>query len=120
MKMLKILSVMFLMTSFVNEGRAQEKNWVGTWQYAAPQAGYQYQQGKIIFSMEEKDLKVFVEINGHKIEAQNVEVAENKVSFNVTIEGGLIKVSLQEKDKDLTGNATYSGGKIPITGKKLD
>lgn len=111
---------MFLMTVFVNEGRAQEKNWVGIWQYSAPQADYRYQQGKIIFSMEEKELKAFVEINGHKIQAQNIEVAENRVSFNITIEGELIKVSLQEKDNDLTGNAIYSGGEIPINGKELD
>ncbi|TCS90235.1 hypothetical protein EDD80_101434 [Anseongella ginsenosidimutans] len=116
--MLKFLMIAFMVTVFTSQGQAQEKNWTGTWQYSAPSADYPYQNGKIIFSGEEKELKVVLETNGRKIEARNIKAAKNQVSFDLTIEGELIKVSLQVKDKKLTGTASYSGGEIALSGKR--
>lgn len=118
MKMMKIIPVVFLMMVCVSTGWAQEKNWVGTWQYSAPQADYQYRKGNIAFTMEGKELKAFVEVNGQKIQARELKISGNQASFNLYIEGEYIKVSLQREDKGLSGNAAYSGGKVSITGKK--
>lgn len=118
MKLLKILSAACLMILFVQEGHAQEKSWIGKWQYSAPQADYPYQNGKIIFSMEGEELKAFVEVNGRKLQARELEVSENKASFVLTIEGESVKVFLTSKGKELTGTATYSGGEVTLSGKK--
>lgn len=118
MKMLKFLMLAFVVTAFTSEGQAQEKNWTGTWQYSAPTADYPYQKGKIIFSDKGKNLKVLLETNGQKIEASNIKASERQISFDLTIEGELIKISLQVKDEKLTGTATYSGGEIPLSGKR--
>ncbi len=118
MKIMKIIPVVFLLMIGITEGWAQEKNWVGTWQYSAPQADYQYQKGNIAFTMEGKELKAFVEVNGQKIQARQLEVSGNQASFNIYIEGESIKVSLQKEDNELTGNAAYSGGKVTLNGKK--
>ncbi len=118
MKAMKILSVMLFLMVFGIEGWAQEKDWVGTWQYSAPQADYEYQKGQIVFVMEGKDLKAFIEVNQSKIPGQQLQVSKNEASFNITIDGEPIKISLKKENKKLSGEATYSEGKVPITAEK--
>lgn len=124
MKILKILPAVFLTALLAYQGQAREKSpaqeraWVGTWQYSAPQAEYPYEKGKIVFSMEGKELKAFVETNGHKASAWQLKVADNKASFTITIEGEPVKVLLQIKGSELTGSASYSGGKVSLQARK--
>lgn len=124
MKILKILSAVFLTALLAYQSPAREKSpaqeraWVGTWQYSAPQAEYPYEKGKIVFSTEGKELKAFVETNGQKVSAWQLNVADNKASFTITIEGEPVEVSLEIKGSELTGTASYSGGKVSLLGKK--
>ena len=118
MKMMKMLSVVVGMMVWGTEGWAQEKDWVGTWQYEAPQADYQYQKGEIIFSMEGEELKASIRVNQNEMPAQQLEVSEDQASFNINLEGQPIKVTLAKEAEKLSGEATYSGGEVPITAEK--
>lgn len=112
--LLAILCVLFVMqTSW-----AQEENWVGTWQYEAPQADYQYQKGKIIFTMEDGELTAVLNVNENLLPADQLEVSENEASFRVMIQGEPIKISLTKDDEKLSGEASYSQGTVPITAEK--
>ena len=118
MKTMKILSVVLFLMAFGFEGWAQEKDWVGTWQYTAPQADYQYQKGQIVFVMEGKELKAFVEVNQNKIPGQQLQVSKDEATFSIYLEGEPIKISLKKENKKLSGEATYSEGRVSITGEK--
>ena len=116
--MMKILSVAVCLMVWGTEGWAQEKDWVGTWQYEAPQADYQYQKGEIIFSMEGEELKASVKVNQNEMQVQQLEVSDNQATFSITIEGQPINVSLEKEEGKLSGEATYSGGEVAITAEK--
>jgi hypothetical protein len=115
---MKILSVVLCLMVVGFEGWAQEKDWVGTWQYTAPQADYQYQKGQIVFVMEGKELKAFIEVNQNKIPGQQLQVSKDEASFSIILEGEPIQISLKKENKKLSGQATYSEGKVSITAEK--
>ena len=119
MKAMKILSVTLLcLLVWSTEGWAQENAWVGTWQYDAPQAQPPYQQGNLIFEEEGDTLAAFVGLGENRMSVQQLEVSDDQASFTVTIEGQLIRVSLNKEDEKLSGEAVYSGGKTDITAEK--
>ncbi len=118
MKTVKYLSLVFCLTLWGFQGYAQQKDWVGSWQYDAPQADVQYQKGIITFAMEGQELKAFLEIDENKVPAQSLEVSENSATFSIVIQGQPIKITLRKEDEKLTGEATYPGTAIPITAEK--
>ena len=116
---MKTLSVTLLCLLAWNvEGWAQDKDWIGTWQYDAPQAQPPYQQGNLIFEEAGDTLAVFVALGENRMPVQQLEVSEDQASFTLTIEGQLIRVSLNKEDEKLSGEALYSGGKTDITAEK--
>ena len=118
MKILAILTLIISLFAISPAAQAQQQDWVGSWQYTAPQADPPYQNGTIVFATEGEELQAFIEINENRIPAQQVEVLEDSASFSISIEGQPIKVSLTKKAESLSGDATYSGQKIPITAER--
>ena len=119
MKTIKMLSViLFCLLVWNVEGQAQTNEWIGTWQYDAPQAQPPYQQGNLIFEEEGDTLAAFVGLGENRMPVQQLEISEDQASFSVTIEGQLIRVSLNKEDEKLSGEALYSGGKTDITAEK--
>jgi hypothetical protein len=118
MKTMKILSIVLCLIIWGFEGWAQDKDWVGTWQYNAPQAEDQYQRGQIVFVMEGKELKAFINVNQNKIPGHHLQVSKDEASFSIVLEGEPIRISLKKENKKLSGEATYSEGKVSITAEK--
>ncbi len=116
--MMKMLSLVICLMVWATEGWAQEKDWVGTWQYSAPQADYQYQKGNIVFALEGEELKAHIEINQNKIQAQQLEFSQDQATFTINIEGQPIQVTLNKEGQQLSGEAKYSGGGVPIIAQK--
>lgn len=118
---MKIFATLAIIVSFLAispAAQAQQQDWVGSWQYTAAQADPPYQNGTIVFANEGDELQAFIEINENRIPAQQVEASEDSASFSISIEGQPINVSLTKEDETLSGEATYSGQKIPITGER--
>ncbi len=118
MQTMKMLTVLLSLLLWGYQGWAQENNWVGTWQYEAPQAGEPYQKGKIVFTMEGETLQAYVEVNQSKIQVQQLEVSQDQATFSITLDGQPIQVKLQKEGEALTGAATYSNGEVSFTAEK--
>lgn len=118
MKTLTILTFVISLLAISPTAQAQQQDWVGSWQYTATQADPPYQKGTIVFATEGDELQAFIEINENRIPAQQVEVLEDSASFSISIEGQPIKVSLTKEAETLSGEATYSDQKIPITAER--
>ena len=118
MKTSVILVFVVSLLAIIPAAQAQQQDWVGSWQYTAPQADPPYQEGTIIFDDEGEELQVFIEINENRIPAQGVEVLKDSASFSISIEGQPIGVSLTKEAETLSGEATFSGQKIPITAER--
>ncbi len=118
MKILSILAFVVSLFTVSPTALAQQQDWIGSWQYTAAQADPPYQKGTIIFANEGDELQAFIEINESRIPAQQVEVLEDSASFRIFIEGQSIDVSLTKEAETLSGQATYSGQKVPITAER--
>lgn len=118
MKILALLTFVVSLFAINSAAQAQPQDWIGSWQYTAAQADPPYQKGTIVFATEGDELQAFIEINENRIPAQQVEVLEDSASFSIFIEGQPIKVSLTKEEETLSGEATYSGQKIPIKAER--
>ncbi len=123
MKNLIVLSTLVLtfvlMSGFSGiESTKKNKKLIGTWDYEALDAPYQYQKGKIIFTEENDRLIGYVMINDYKIDLEDILVVKKNVTFKIDVEGETVTFNLNYKKKAMEGTATYSGGSLEITGTK--
>lgn len=91
---------------------------IGTWEYSAPDAPYEYQEGEIHFLMQNDKLVGFVSINGYKIELEDVVAKGDKLTCEVYVEGESVSLELTFKKKTFKGTASYSEGTLNFDGKK--
>lgn len=115
-----MLLTLLVMVSFTGvESTVNSKNIVGTWEYSAPDAPYEYQEGKIVFEMKENKLTGYVSIDGYKIEMDNVVEKKGMVTCETYIEGELINFEMMFKKDSFSGKASYSEGSLEISGTKV-
>lgn len=91
---------------------------VGTWNYEAPYAPYEYSTGKLIFAESGDKLTGKIKIGEYEIEMRNVKAEGDKVSFGAYVEGEYVSIKISIKKKEFTGTASYSEGSIEVSGKK--
>lgn len=119
MKTIRILMLVMLTASFTSINAQDKVDPVGTWTYEADQAPYEYSSGDIIVSKEGKDLKVEIKLGEYyKVKANNVNYEKNVLSFNVYIEGETVSIKATMEEEKFVGEASYTDGTIPVTGKK--
>ncbi len=124
MKNLVLLSSLILMFVLVSgfsniESYKKHKKLIGTWNYEALDAPYQYQKGEIVFANEDKKLVGYIMINDYKIDLEDIVAIKKNVTFKVNVEGEMVTFNINYKKKTMAGTATYSGGSIDITGTKV-
>ncbi len=114
--------ILFVLTGYtVTDYAFKTKNLIGTWEYAVPDAPYQYQKGYIIFDNKEGDLKGFFSIDGFKAPLTNLNSKKSKVTFEAYIQGVTVSFDLTFKKKSFEGTVNYSEGTLDISGyKKMD
>jgi hypothetical protein len=94
-------------------------NFNGVWEYKAPEAPYEYSTGKFIFKEADGKPVVTVKLqSGTEIKAQNVKIENDSISFAVTIEYELVKVTGKLVGNKIAGKASYSQGVITVTAEK--
>ena len=94
------------------------KDFVGTWNYEAPYAPYEYSTGKLVFTEADDKVEGKIKIGEYEIEMRSVKVEGDKVSFGAYVEGEYIKVDVTVKKNALTGTVNYSEGSMEVTAEK--
>jgi carbonic anhydrase len=119
MKTIKILMLVMLAASFTSLNAQKKVDPVGTWTYSADDAPYEYSSGDIIVSKEGKAYAVEIKLGEYyKMNATGVNYEKNVLSFKLYIEGETISVKATMGKEEFEGEASYSEGTIPVTGKK--
>lgn len=94
------------------------KDLVGTWNYEAPYAPYEYSTGKLIFTEADDKVEGKIKIGEYEIDMRNVKVEGEKVSFGAYIEGEYVSLKITLKKNTFTGTASYSEGSMEVSGEK--
>lgn len=96
-----------------------KENLKGIWEYKAPEAPEGYNSGKFVF--QEADGKPVVTVktkNGAEIKAQDVKLENDSISFTITVDYELVKVTGKISGDKLTGKAAYPDGVLSLTAEK--
>ncbi len=119
MKTIKILMLVVLAVSFTSVNAQKKVDPVGTWEYTADQAPYEYSSGDIVVSKEGKDLEVEIVLGEYyKVKGNDVTYEKNVLSFKVYIESESVSIEATMQKDSFEGKASYTDGTIPVTGKK--
>jgi len=91
---------------------------VGTWNYEAPYAPYEYSAGKLIFSQNGDKLEGKIKIGEYEIEMRNLKAEGENISFGAYVEGEYVTIKIAVDKNKFTGTASYSEGSLEVTGEK--
>jgi hypothetical protein len=94
------------------------KDVVGTWNYEAPYAPYEYSKGKLVFTENGDKVEGKIKIGSYEIEMRNVKLEGENISFGAYVEGEYVSIKMKVDNKKFTGTASYSEGTIDVTGEK--
>ena len=115
-----MLLTLLVILSFTGiENTVSSKKIIGTWEYSAPDAPYEYQNGKMVFEMKEKTLTGYASIEGNKIDMENLVEKKGKVTCEAYIGGETVNFEMIFKKNSFSGKVTYSQGSLEITGTKV-
>jgi len=94
------------------------KDLVGTWNYEAPYAPYEYSTGKLIFTEAGDKVEGKIKIGEYEIDMRNLKVEGEEVSFGAYIEGEYVSLKITLKKNTFSGTASYSEGSMEVSGEK--
>lgn len=100
--------------------QAKEKNnsLIGEWVYQVSDAPYGYEKGSIVFSEKEGQTICVIKLEAGELQASNLKIENEKVTFTAYIDGSPINVELiREKDK-LSGTVDSPEGPKTLTAEK--
>jgi len=116
-----LLVTFVLLTGFdKTESSKKYKKLVGTWEYEAKEAPYEYQKGQFVFEISDGDLTGYAKIGMMgQVNMENILVDKKNVSFKCNVQGQYVDIDFVIKKKSFIGSAVSPGGAIPLTGIKL-
>lgn len=120
MKKVLILPVLLIMMSIgcVSTVQDVEKEIIGTWDYTAEHAPYEYQKGQIVFFQEDGETMAKIVIGEHTLETQDLTIDGAKVEFVAFVEYEPVTIALELKDGKLNGNVDSPEGVMPVALEK--
>ena len=114
----RLIFLLIMTFSFTTvSGKGQDV--VGTWDYSAPNAPYEYSKGQLIISRVEDELKGIVNIDGYEIKLDSLKFEGNILSFTLFVEGDFVAVKLTIQDDSFEGKASTSQGLLDVTGVRI-
>ncbi len=113
------LFLTLVVTSGFTSAKIDSDKVVGTWEYLAEDAPYEYSEGNLVFVTKSGKVIGHIVIDGYKIDMENVELKKGGVSFEVYVEGESIAIDLKITKKSFKGTASFSEGILDIEGKKI-
>jgi len=114
------IAFIFLFTVMANMQMAEAagSKIVGTWDYSAPNAPYEYSKGQIIISETDDKLEGKVSIDGYDMKLNSIKFEKDLLSFSLYVEGEYVSVKLTFKKDKFTGSANTPEGTLEVTGEK--
>ena len=100
------------------DSSAKIKRFVGSWEYQAPKAPYEYQKGVMNFVKEGKELKGNVEVMGSSIPLNDIQTKKKNLSGYFYVQGEKVVISLDFEKDSFTGTASYSQGSLELQGTR--
>ena len=114
----RLIFLLIMIFSFTTvSGKGQDV--VGTWDYSAPNAPYEYSKGQLIISRVEDELKGIVNIDGYEIKLDSLKFEDNILSFTLFVEGDYVAVKLTIQVDSFEGKASTSQGLLDVTGVRI-
>jgi hypothetical protein len=114
------LIILFALMFNVTAVTAKDQDVVGTWDYTAPNAPYEYSKGQIIITKGEDKLEGNVNIDGYEMKLNSIKVEKNILTFSVYVEGEYVSVKITIDGDTFEGKASTSEGLIEVTGKRAE
>ncbi|MFS4493761.1 hypothetical protein [Maribacter sp. 2308TA10-17] len=94
-------------------------NLIGGWEYTVEGAPEGYEKGFMMIVKQGDMYKAQIQLAGGAVNAENVVVKGNKITFTVNVEGETVSVALEANGSKLSGTSTSpSNGTMKITGVK--
>lgn len=116
-----LVLTLIVMSSFTLLGTFKvNKKILGEWEYAVPQAPYEYQKGVLILSKEGKELKGEMVVGGYSMPMEELVNLKSNVKAKVNVEGESVSFDLNFDKKTFEGTVSYSEGTLEISGNKKD
>lgn len=112
------LIILFALMFNVATVSAKDQDVVGTWDYSAPNAPYEYSKGQIIITQGEDKLEGKVDIDGYEMKLNSVKLEDDVLAFSLYVEGEYVSVKLTVKGDSFEGKASTSEGLLEVTGKR--
>jgi len=113
------LIILFAIMINVTAVKAKDKDAVGTWEYSAPNAPYEYSKGKLIITQGEDKLEGKVDIDGYEMKLNSVKVDGDLLTFSLYVEGEYVSVKLTINGDSLEGKASTSEGLLEVTAQRV-
>ena len=93
----------------------------GTWEYNAPDVMDGYTTGTMTITKTDEGYRVFIGFDEYNmLEAENVKLEKNSLSFNLYVEAELVTLSGEFSEEKLTGKVSYSAGIFDITATRKE
>lgn len=93
-------------------------NLVGGWEYTAAGAPEGYDSGLLMIVKTGDVYKVQVQLAAGALNATDIVVKGNDITFKLNVEGESVSVSLSAKGGQISGTSTSASGTYSITGVK--
>lgn len=93
---------------------------VGSWVFNVNQAPWEYSKGKVVFE-ENKDMELSGKIlftSGREVKIAKITQEEDKITFEVNVEGMPVKTIVTLEDNDIKGFVETYEGNMPFNAKR--
>lgn len=117
-KLMAILSCLCICLAV--QAQTKKTTIVNTWEYAAPNAPYGYQNGTILVKEKEGKLSGEVKIQQSTVVIQEIKKEKDQYSCSFYIDGQAVDLSFKQKGANQLEGVAFGGGmEIPFTCKTL-
>jgi hypothetical protein len=113
---------MFILTFLLMSASAKAENpLLGSWVFDVSQAPYEYSKGKVIFEQEEEKEMTgkIVFDSGVEVKLNKITTEDEKIIFEVYLEGMHVKTIVALKDDNITGHVETYEGNMPFSAKRF-
>ena len=118
-KALLLISLLILSTGVMFAQKNSNLKPEGTWTFTAPDAPYEYSKGDIVITKEGQELEgelIFSEYSKTKL--NDLKLENDILTFNVYVEGSLVKINVTVTKNEMTGKVTHPEGTLEISAER--
>lgn len=118
LKGILLVTVIILSSFTAEESFVGVKKILGEWDYKVPDASYEYQEGVLVLTRIDGELKGEVRIQGQGVPLEEIVYKKNNLTALIYVQGDTVKLDLNFKKHSFEGTVDYSMGTLTMTGTK--